>query len=81
MDSELISAVEAGAAQENTPTIRMPSGAGHDAMLLARCVPTAMLFVPSIGGRSHDLSEDTAEADIELGLRVLARAVSQTIRS
>jgi len=38
-------------------------------------VPTAMLFIPSIGGRSHDTAEDTAEADIYLGVDVLADTI------
>jgi beta-ureidopropionase / N-carbamoyl-L-amino-acid hydrolase len=55
----------------------MPSGAGHDAMIMGRFMPAAMLFVPSIGGRSHDITEDTAEADIVLGCEVLADAVER----
>ncbi len=51
----------------------MPSGAGHDAMIVGRRVPAAMLFVPSIDGRSHDVAEDTDEEDIRRGLRVYAR--------
>ncbi len=53
---------------------RMPSGALHDATNVARLMPVAMLFVPSIGGISHAFEEDTAEADLVAGLRVLARA-------
>lgn len=52
----------------------MPSGAGHDAQILARHVPAGMLFVPSIGGISHDFAEDTDEADIVMGCRVAAAA-------
>ena len=59
----------------------MPSGAGHDAMITARCMPSAMMFVPSIGGRSHDISEDTSEADIRRGLRVFAAATEKVIHS
>jgi N-carbamoyl-L-amino-acid hydrolase len=55
--------------------LRMPSGAGHDAMVLTRHVPTAMLFIPSIGGRSHDIAEDTNETDICLGIDVLADTI------
>jgi beta-ureidopropionase / N-carbamoyl-L-amino-acid hydrolase len=66
----------AQAAQElGASTMSLPSGAGHDAMVLSRHVPSAMLFVPSIGGRSHHVSEDTSEADIVLGARVLLRVV------
>jgi N-carbamoyl-L-amino-acid hydrolase len=57
--------------------IRMPSGASHDAQLIARHIPACMLFVPSIGGVSHDFIEDTAEDDIVLGCEVaLAAAVA-----
>jgi N-carbamoyl-L-amino-acid hydrolase len=54
----------------------MPSGALHDAMNVAGLMPAAMLFVPSIGGISHAFDEDTREADLVTGLRVLARAVA-----
>ena len=53
----------------------MASGALHDATNVARVLPTAMLFVPSIGGISHAFEEDTGEDDLVLGLRVLARAL------
>lgn len=49
----------------------MPSGAGHDAQYMARKVPSAMLFVPSIGGISHHWAEDTSDDDLAMGLRVL----------
>jgi N-carbamoyl-L-amino-acid hydrolase len=57
----------------------MPSGAGHDAQFLARRMPAAMLFVPSIGGISHHWAEDTAEADIVLGCEVLAAGVAEIL--
>jgi len=57
--------------------VYMASGAGHDAMVMGRYMPAAMLFVPSIGGRSHDITEDTAEADIAFGCEVLADAVER----
>ena len=53
----------------------MPSGALHDATNVSRHMPVAMLFVPSIGGISHDFAEDTDEADLVAGLKVLAGAV------
>jgi N-carbamoyl-L-amino-acid hydrolase len=55
--------------------------AGHDAMIVGRLAPAAMLFVPSIDGRSHDVAEDTAEEDIRRGLRVYARAVNSLLES
>lgn len=54
----------------------MPSGALHDASNLSRMMPVGMLFVPSIGGISHDFAEDTGEADLVTGLKVLARAAA-----
>jgi len=52
----------------------MPSGAGHDAQNIARRMPAAMLFVPSIGGISHHWSEDTKDEDLALGIQVLGEA-------
>ena len=51
-------------------SVRMPSGAGHDAQVLATIMPAGMLFVPSIGGISHHWSENTADADIVTGAQV-----------
>ena len=55
----------------------MPSGAGHDAQNIARVMPAAMLFVPSIGGISHHWSEDTKDEDLALGIQVLGDAASR----
>jgi N-carbamoyl-L-amino-acid hydrolase len=57
----------------------MPSGAGHDAQILAELMPAAMLFVPSIGGISHHIAEDTAPEDIVLGCQVLADAAAEIL--
>jgi N-carbamoyl-L-amino-acid hydrolase len=51
-------------------SIRIPSGAGHDAQTLATIMPAGMLFVPSIGGISHHWTENTADADIVTGAQV-----------
>jgi N-carbamoyl-L-amino-acid hydrolase len=59
--------------------IRMPSGAGHDAQVIAQRMPCCMLFVPSIGGVSHDFIEDTAEAHIILGCQVAATAAASIL--
>jgi N-carbamoyl-L-amino-acid hydrolase len=58
----------------------MPSGAGHDAQYLARKVPAAMLFVPSIGGISHHWSENTSDEDIVLGARVFVDAIADVLK-
>jgi N-carbamoyl-L-amino-acid hydrolase len=78
MDPGLRAALEA-AAEAEVPGRwrRLPSGALHDATNVARRLPVAMLFVPSIGGRSHCFEEDTAEADLVSGLKVLAGAVAR----
>ena len=51
--------------------LRLPSGAGHDAQMLARVCPTAMIFTPSQGGISHNPAEYTAPADLAAGADVL----------
>ncbi len=53
-------------------SLRMPSGAIHDAAKLSTRMPAGMLFVPSIGGISHHWTENTADEDIVLGARVFA---------
>jgi beta-ureidopropionase / N-carbamoyl-L-amino-acid hydrolase len=73
----------AAAAEAEAPGrwIRMPSGAGHDAQVIAARLPCGMLFVPSIGGVSHDFAEDTGAEDIVLGCRVAAAAAASILRS
>ena len=76
MDRTLRAQLEAAAELEAPGRWRcMPSGALHDTTNVARVMPVAMLFVPSIGGISHAFEENTDEADLVAGLRVLARAV------
>ena len=58
---------------------RMPSGAFHDAGIVAARIPSAMLFIPSIGGISHDFAEDSRDQDIVLGCQVLADAASSIL--
>ena len=56
--------------------VAMPSAAAHDAQIAARHMPSAMLFIPSIGGISHDFAEDTSDEDIVLGCQALATAAA-----
>lgn len=58
----------------------MPSGAGHDAQVIAPHLPSGMLFVPSIGGISHHWSENTSDEDIVLGARVYAAAIGELLK-
>jgi N-carbamoyl-L-amino-acid hydrolase len=77
MDRAVGESIAQASRSQGQEPMHMPSGAGHDAMVLCRKLPAAMLFIPSIGGRSHDIAEDTAEDDIVLGCRVLAAAVEK----
>ena len=71
MDASFQQAIEAAsAAFAGGKSIRMPSGAGHDAQILATIMPAGMLFVPSIGGISHHWNENTSDADIVTGAEV-----------
>jgi len=81
MDERLMQALDASA-QRHAPGkhIRMPSGAGHDAQWLARKLPAAMMFVPSIGGISHHWSENTADEDIVLGAQVFTDAIADALK-
>jgi allantoate deiminase len=67
--------IEAAAARRGLSCLRMSSGAVHDAQVLAPLVETAMIFVPSRGGRSHCPEEFTEPAQIENGANVLLDVV------
>ena len=54
---------------------RMPSGAGHDAQMMARVCPTGMVFVPSVKGISHNPAEHTEPEDLVAGANVLLRTL------
>ncbi len=75
MDPKLRNAIARAIGALGERAIDVPSGAGHDAMLLARIAPAAMIFVPSIGGRSHVPEEETSPRDLELGLTALTAAI------
>lgn len=75
MDAKFQHAIEAASlALAGGRSVRMPSGAGHDAQVLATIMPAGMLFVPSIGGISHHWSENTGDADIVTGAQVFVEA-------
>ena len=80
MDDRFLDAIEeAAVAHAPGKTMRMPSGAGHDAQILGRRLPAAMMFVPSIGGISHHFTENTEDADIVLGCQVFADATAKIL--
>ena len=73
--------LEAAKAYAPDKFLTMPSGAGHDAQMIAPLVPSAMMFVPSIGGVSHHWSEDTTDEDIALGVQVFVDAIGRMLQS
>lgn len=77
-DLTMIELVEATARRLGHSTKRMPSGAGHDAQMLARVCPTSMVFVPSVNGLSHNIAEYTTPSDITAGADVLLQVVLAT---
>ncbi|MEG3000356.1 MAG: Zn-dependent hydrolase [Comamonas sp.] len=76
-DTSLVDSVEQHAKAQGLSTLRMPSGAGHDAQMLARVCPTAMVFVPSAGGLSHNVREHTDANQLEQGANVLLQVLLQ----
>jgi N-carbamoyl-L-amino-acid hydrolase len=70
-DADIVRLVEATADELGFSHRRMTSGAGHDAQMLARLCPTAMIFVPSVKGISHNPAEHTEAKDLEAGANVL----------
>jgi N-carbamoyl-L-amino-acid hydrolase len=70
-DDRVIDLVEEIAKEQNNSVQRMPSGAGHDAQMLARVCPAGMIFVPSVKGISHNAAEFTEEADLNAGANIL----------
>ena len=71
MDSGIQQVITASAAARGLVASAMPSGAGHDSQNMATLAPTGMIFVPSIGGRSHCPEEETSWEDVENGANVL----------
>jgi len=80
MDAGLRSHLEA-ACESTAPDawVSMPSAAAHDAQITARHMPSAMLFIPSINGISHNFAEDSAHDDIVLGCQALAVATESIL--
>jgi N-carbamoyl-L-amino-acid hydrolase len=70
-DPEVVKRVEAAAVARGYPVMRLPSGAGHDAQMLARVCPTGMVFVPSRDGVSHNPAEHTEPEHLAAGTEVL----------
>jgi N-carbamoyl-L-amino-acid hydrolase len=74
-DPAMVDLVETTARRLGHSTRRLSSGAGHDAQMLSRICPTAMVFTPSVNGLSHNIAEFTEAVDIEAGANVLLQVV------
>jgi beta-ureidopropionase / N-carbamoyl-L-amino-acid hydrolase len=74
-DPRMISLVEETAANFGYSTRRLPAGAGHDAQMLARVCPAGMVFVPSVGGVSHNPGEFTRPEHVAAGADVLLQMI------
>jgi N-carbamoyl-L-amino-acid hydrolase len=73
--SDMQEIIERSAKSLGLASMRMPSGAGHDAQMMAQLSPMGMIFVPSIGGISHSPKELTTWEDCARGANVLLGAV------
>lgn len=78
-DADMVGRVEAVADRLGHSSRRLSSGAGHDAQMLARICPTAMVFTPSVGGLSHNIAEYTEPGDIEAGANVLLHVLLEQL--
>ena len=74
-DEDCITAVGSAVEMLGYPHRNMVSGAGHDAVYVARVAPTSMIFVPCAGGISHNEAESATPADLEAGCNVLLHAM------
>lgn len=74
-DNRVVSLIERLAHDHSHSVMRLPSGAGHDAQMLARVCPSGMIFVPSKDGISHNPAEHTDDSDMEAGANLLLRTM------
>ncbi len=74
-DAGVVERVEEAARTLGASTLRMPSGAGHDAQMMARLCPTAMIFTPSHKGISHNPAEHTDSRHLALGADTLLQVM------
>jgi allantoate deiminase len=79
MDVHVVEALERAARVSGAPWRRMASGAAHDTQMVARRVPSAMLFVPCLDGISHSPEESADPADAALGVQVMLAAARELL--
>jgi N-carbamoyl-L-amino-acid hydrolase len=76
-DGRVVELIEAAARKRGLASRRMTSGAGHDAQMIARIAPAAMIFVPSAGGISHSPHEHTEDAELVAGANILLDVITE----
>ncbi|BCG81241.1 Zn-dependent hydrolase [Mesorhizobium sp. 113-3-3] len=76
-DGRVVELIEAAARKRGLASRRMTSGAGHDAQMIARIAPAAMIFVPSAGGISHSPHEHTGDVELVAGANILLDVVTE----
>ncbi|MHC5064032.1 MAG: M20 family metallo-hydrolase [Planctomycetota bacterium] len=74
-DAEMVEVIANQAESLGLSSRRMTSGAGHDAQMMARICPAAMIFVPSVGGVSHSPREQSLESDLVAGAELLLQSM------
>ena len=79
-DIGIVERIEAAAKNRGLGVRRMTSGAGHDAQMMARMAPAAMIFVPSAGGISHNPREHTGDAELVAGANILLDVATELAR-
>ena len=78
-DTRLAALIEDSAKAAALPSMRMRTVAGHDAVTLARLLPSALMFVPSADGISHNEAEYTRPEDLFAGADVLAGVLARLV--
>ncbi|WP_270181277.1 Zn-dependent hydrolase [Alkalihalobacillus sp. CinArs1] len=79
MNDEMTNMIEESTNELNLTYRRMPSGAGHDAMLVGKKIPTGMIFVPSKNGKSHTPEEWTSLTECLDGILVMERTIGKIL--
>ena len=77
MDPNVIRVIERHCEEKHLAYKHMNSGAGHDSMVFGKHFPTAMIFVPSIAGISHNAAEATTVSDIQIGFELLCDVLKE----
>lgn len=78
LSESMVGLLQRAAAKVGAPSCRLPSGAAHDAMIIAEVAPVGMIFVRSLGGVSHCPEEETSCEDLALAATVLEEAIAET---